>query len=192
MPKRAVFRTVAGFCLAAALASGADIPRPSPDFAINQIEGQPLQPSQFKGKVCVLAFILTTCPHCQKTIGYLSAIQKEYGPRGVQVIASAIEDMAKMNVPDFIKRFQPPFPVGFNTQTEADVYLQHPVIYVLYVPQLVFIDRQGIIRAQHAGEDKAFWEDQDAHIREQIDASLKEGPAAQKKATAAVTPKKAS
>lgn len=162
------------------MANAAKLPRPAPNFTINIIGGQDIKVSQYKGKVCVLAFILTTCPHCQKTVGLLSAIQKEYGPRGVQVIASAIEDMAKMNVPDFIKRFAPPFPVGFNTQTEADGFLQNPVIYRLYMPQLVFMDREGNIRAQHPGEDRAFWDDQDKHIRDQIDALLKEAPAHQK------------
>jgi peroxiredoxin len=159
------------------MASAAEVPRPSPDFAINMLGGQQIRVSQYKGKVCVLAFILTTCPHCQKTVGYLSAMQKEYGPRGLQVLASAIEDMAAMNVPDFIKRFQPPFPVGFSNQNDADGYLQHPVIYRLLMPQLVFIDRQGTIRAQYGGDDKFFADDQDKHIREQIEALLKEAPA---------------
>ena len=83
------------------------------------VDGQQIRLSQYKGKVCALAFILTTCPHCQKTVGFLSTMQKEYGARGFQVLASAIEDMAKMNVPDFIKRFQPPFPVGYSQQKDV-------------------------------------------------------------------------
>jgi glutathione peroxidase-family protein len=158
------------------MASAADVPRPSPDFAIAMLGGKPIHLSQYQGKVCAVAFILTTCPHCQKTVGYLSAMQNEYGPRGFQVLASAIEDMAAMNLPDFIKRFQPPFPVGFNNQNDADGYLQHPVIFRLLVPQLVFIDRQGTIRAQYGSDDKFFAEDQDKHIREQIEALLKDAP----------------
>jgi peroxiredoxin len=160
----------------AAIASAAEVPRPSPDFAIDTTDGQKILVSQYKGNVCVLAFILTTCPHCQKTVGYLSTMQNEYGPRGFQVLASAIEDMAKMNLPDFVKRFQPPFPVGFNNQNAVQEYLQHPVILRLFMPQLVFIDRQGTIRAQYAGEDKFFAEDQEKHIREQIEALLKQAP----------------
>jgi peroxiredoxin len=177
---------------AAAMASAAEVPRPSPDFAIGMTGGQQIQVSQYKGKVCVLAFILTTCPHCQKTVGYLSAMQNEYGARGFQVLASAIEDMAAMNVPDFIKRFQPPFPVGFNNQNAVQEYLQHPVMFRLLMPQVVFIDRQGTIRAQYAGDDKFFGEDQDKHIREQIEALLKDSPAPRKKRAAAAAPKKAS
>jgi peroxiredoxin len=179
MPNRGALRTFVCFAIASStwVANGADVPRPSPDFAINIIDGPQIKVSDYKGKVCVLAFILTTCPHCQKTVGYLSAIQKEYGTRGLQVVASAIEDMAKMNVPDFIKRFQPPFPVGFSSQNDVDGYLQHPVMLRLLVPQLVFIDRQGVIQAQHGGDDKFLGEDQDKNIREQIDALLKVPPA---------------
>src|ERR1700691_3032583 len=194
MPNRALFRTLAVVSLAAAVASAADVPRPSPDFEIGMNNGEPVRISQYKGKVLVLAFILTTCPHCQKTVGYLSAIQNEYGPRGFQVLASAIEDMAAMDLPDFIKRFHPPFPVGFNTQNAAQEYLQHPVILRLYMPQLVFIDRKGIIRAQYAGDDKFISEEQeqDKHLREQIETLLNEPAAPKKKRAAASAPKKTS
>lgn len=189
MPNRALLRIAAGVWIAA-IASAADVPRPSPDFPINMVDGPQIKLSQYKGKVCVLAFILTTCPHCQKTVGYLSAIQNEYGPRGVQVLASAIDDMGKLNVPDFIKNFHPAFPVGFDTQDDVDGYLQQPVIYRMYVPQLVFIDRQGIIRAQHGGDDPFLAGDQNAHIREEIDTLLKEPAPRKKSAAAASTPAK--
>ena len=187
MSTRGLLRTLSGVCLAwaianaGAIARAAALPRPSPDFAVNMVGGQQIQVSQYKGKVCALAFILTTCPHCQKTVGFLSTMQKEYGPRGFQVLASAIEDMAAMNVPDFINRFQPPFPVGFNNQNAVQEYLQHPVILRLLMPQVVFIDRQGTIRAQYAGDDKFFIDDQEKHLREQIEALLKEAPAPHKR-----------
>lgn len=170
--------------LLAAMAHAAEVPRPSPDFAINTVDGAPLQVSQYKGKVVALVFILTTCPHCQKTVGYLSTMQKEYGPRGLQVLASAVDDMGKMNVPDFVKNFQPPFPVGFTELNTALGFLQQSVIFRTYMPQMVFIDRQGTIRAQYSGDDKFFAEDQEKHIREQIETLLKEAPAAHKKASA--------
>src|ERR1017187_3432382 len=105
MPNRGVLRPLTGVCVAAAsamanaaaVASAAEVPRPSPDFAINMTGGQQIHVSQYKGKVCALAFILTTCPHCQKTVGYLATMQNEYGARGFQVLASAIEDMAARN-----------------------------------------------------------------------------------------------
>jgi len=155
------------------LACAAEVPRPSPDFSFNLTGGQQLQISQYKGKVIALAFILTTCPHCQKTVGILSTMQNEYGPRGLQVLACATEDMAAMNVPDFIQRFHPPFPVGYKFRDPVMEYLQHPTQFKMLMPQLVFIDRQEAIRAQYSGEDKFFAEDQEKHIREQIEELLK-------------------
>jgi cytochrome oxidase Cu insertion factor (SCO1/SenC/PrrC family) len=92
----------------------ADVPRPSPDFAINMNDGSQIHLSQYQGKVVVFAFILTYCSHCQFTAQILSRLQKEYGPQGLQVVASAIDPMSSLKVPDFIKQFQPGYPVGFT------------------------------------------------------------------------------
>ncbi|HLY18771.1 MAG TPA: TlpA disulfide reductase family protein [Bryobacteraceae bacterium] len=193
MLNRRFLCVLAGACLAAAPAMAAEVPRPSPDFAVDTINnGQKIHLSQYKGKVCVLAFILTTCPHCQKTVGYLSALQNEFAPRGLQVLASATEDMAAMNLPDFIQRFHPTFPVGFNNYNVVLGFLQHDPMFKLFMPQLVFIDRQGTIRAQYGGDDKFFAEDQEKHLRDQIETLLKEGQATEKKHPVPPPVKKAS
>jgi peroxiredoxin len=192
MLKNNVFRGLAGFLLVAGLAGAAEVPRQSPEYAINLLGGKQVSLSQYRGKVVALAFILTYCPHCQKTVGYLSALQNEYGPRGFQVLASAIEDMAAMALPDFIKRFQPPFPVGFNERNGVLEYLQHPAMFRLMMPQLVFIDRTGTIRAQYSGDDKFFGDDQEKNLREQVETLVKEGQSAQKKHTSGNGRKKAS
>ena len=151
-------------------------PRPSPDFAVSFNDGSQIHLSQYQGKVVVLAFILTTCPHCQFTVQTLSRLQNEYGPRGLQVIASAIQDMAALAVPDFIKQFQPGFPVGFNPRDRVLDYLQHPVVFRLLMPQAVVIDRKGIIRTQLAGDDKFFDKaEQEKNFRDVLEPLLKEG-----------------
>jgi len=181
-----------GVVLAAALGFAEEVPRPSPDIVIDQPSGQKIQLSQYKGKVCVLAFILTTCPHCQKTVGILTALQNELGPRGLQVVASATEDMAAMNVPDFITRFKPSFPVGWSNYQAVLDYLQHNRMFKMFMPQLVFLDRAGTIRAQYGGDDKFFASDQEKHLREQIETLLKEPAPGAKKPAARAPVKKAS
>jgi peroxiredoxin len=160
-------------------------PRPSPDFAVSFNDGSQIHLSQYQGKVVVLAFILTYCQHCQFAAQTLSKIQQEYGPRGLQVIASAIEDMASLAVPDFIKKFQPGYPVGFSPRNLVLDYLQHPVMFRLLMPQVVVIDRKGIIRTQLAGDDKFFDKaEQEKNFRELLEPLLKEGtvtPAARRK-----------
>jgi hypothetical protein len=42
------------------------------------------------------------------------------------------------------------------------------------MPQLVFIDRKGIVRAQYPGDDKFFKEAEETNMRNQIEALLKD------------------
>jgi peroxiredoxin len=160
------------------------LPRPSPDFAINLGQGKQVRISQYKGKTVVIAFILTYCSHCQKTIGALSKIQKDYSARGLQVLASATEDMAAAALPGFLRQFDPPFPVGVNTTEEFVTYMQHPTMLQLYMPGLVFIDKAGLIQAQYEGRD-AFLEENsvEKNIRAKVEAML--APSAAPKKTAA-------
>ena len=66
--------------LAAGLVAQAQtVPRPAGEFAISMPYGGQTLLSQYSGKVVLLAFILTTCPHCQHTTQILSAIQNDYG-----------------------------------------------------------------------------------------------------------------
>jgi hypothetical protein len=44
----------------AAVAPGAQLPRPSPDFPIHLTPSGEISPTQFKGKVVLLAFLYTT------------------------------------------------------------------------------------------------------------------------------------
>jgi thiol-disulfide isomerase/thioredoxin len=172
---------VAVLCLSLILplVQAANIPRKSPEFAISMTGGKQLLLSSYKGKAIALIFILTYCPHCQKTVQLLSKLQPEYGPKGFQALGSAIEDMAAMAVPGFIKNYNPPFPFGFNERNVVLDYLQHPVMNRLIMPQLVFVDKNFTVRAQYTGDDKKFFPDDPAamekNIRAQIEVLLKDG-----------------
>ena len=72
------------------------------------------------------------------------------------------------------------FPVGFSERGQVQEYIQHPPGKPSYVPELMFIDRHRMIRAQYAGADD-FLKDQDKNIRALVETLLKE-PATAKKA----------
>src|SRR5580765_3538585 len=146
-------RRIASMIAVTALLAAAQIPRPAGDVTINLNGGRRQQLSAYKGKPVVLAFILTSCSHCQFTTGLLSKLQAEYGPRGLQVIESAIDQGAEAFVPRFIQTFNPPFPVGFNDYTVAQDFTQHSPAKVMSMPLVVFVDRQWNIVAQFEGGD---------------------------------------
>jgi peroxiredoxin len=158
-----------------------DLPRQSPEFTIQTTNGKPLQLSQYKGRAVVLAFILTNCPHCQKAVGFLAKDAVEFAPRGLQVLASAVDIGAAQKVPGFVRDFNPPFPVGFNADPNVVLdYMQHPRAVIPHMPMLVFIDKDGIIRAQLEGDSPLLEEKvMEENLRQQIDELLK-GPAASK------------
>src|SRR5262245_43924786 len=125
--------------LAIGFAAAATIPRHSPEFAMKTADGKQILLSDYNAKTIVFAFILTTCPHCQKTIGILSKLQPEYAARGLQMLGCAIEDAAMQNLPGFINQFKPSFPVGYAGRDSVYQYLQHPSMLILHMPAVVFI-----------------------------------------------------
>lgn len=135
------------FCLLASL-QGATVPRPAAELHWTSADGQPTTLAPYKGKVVVLELMATTCPHCQQSAQVLNKLHKEYGPKGVQVLAVAFNPMAGMLVPDFVKNYQVAYPMGSTTREQVEKFLQHDPVMQLYVPQLVVIDRQGQIRVQ--------------------------------------------
>jgi thiol-disulfide isomerase/thioredoxin len=177
----------AAFSLAALLTvSAADLPRKAPDLTIHLADGRNVALSQFKGKVVALAFISTTCPHCQHYTQQLSAIQKEYAPKGVQILAAAFNDGAQSLLPAFIQQFRPEFPVGWEDRVNTLSFMQISVLNQGYVPKVVFIDRTGIIQKQYEGQD-GFFQNADKNTRAALDDMLKAPVAHSKTAVKKVT-----
>jgi thiol-disulfide isomerase/thioredoxin len=135
---RTLFVTLCGLAVAFT-GTAAETSRPSPAFSV-LLAGNPAPPpiqiSQYKGKVVLLAFIATTCPHCQDLTQKLKPLAQEYAPRGVQVIECAFNDDAEHLVTAFNQQFQPGFPVGWNNRMAVMNYLQWSILDTrpLYVP----------------------------------------------------------
>ena len=152
------------------------LPRKAPEWTISTTDGKGMALSQYKGKAVLLAFILTTCPHCRMTVGYLAKDQQTYGPRGFQVLASAIDQGVPGVIPPFVKEFQLSFPVGYNTDGNAMLALMgYGRDHLPHMPILLFVDRMGMIREQHEGSEEAsyFNEHQEQNLQKSIEALLK-------------------
>ena len=152
-----------------------ELPRQAGEWAIQTVDGKQIRIGSYRGKVVVLAFILTTCPHCQKTVGILSKLQPEYAPRGVQILASAAEAGAKTSVPGFVQNFHPPFPVGYNDDAQKLLdFWQYARARFPLMPIVLLIDRQGNVRFEHEGhDDKFFGDQQEQNFRTELDELLK-------------------
>jgi peroxiredoxin len=156
------------------------VPRPSPEFVINYPGGRQALLSSYKGKVVLLTFIFTTCPHCQSECQMLSKLYSELGPKGFQPLAVAVNPMSLMLVPDFVRDYHTNFPIGASEQPPALNYLGINMVERWVVPQIVLIDRKGVVRAQSVplGTEKL---QEEGYIRQQIEALLHEGSSVTKR-----------
>jgi hypothetical protein len=103
----------------------------------------------------------------------LSGIQKELGPKGFAVAAGVLNEDG--NIPEFIQRFNPGFPVGNINRLGAYEYMQMKSDEHVFVPFMVFIDRKGIIRSQYTGRDTILDEaSSDKTLRDEAEKFLNE------------------
>src|SRR2546427_10615733 len=82
------------------------------------------------------------------------------------------------DVPGFMRRFTPPFPVGTTENPKAYEFMQMPMFVRSFVPFLVLIDRQGVIQFQHTGSEPEYFTDdvakQASNIRAEAEKLLAE------------------
>ena len=134
--------------------TGPQIPRKAPELVIQMPGRPPLLLSHYRGYICAIAFMSTTCPHCQHLAGVLGPIQQEYAPKGVQVLGAVFNPEANTEWGAFTHTFAHDlFPIGITTDTTVGEFVEHPP-GIKYIPMMVFIDKQGVIRAQHLGIDE--------------------------------------
>jgi hypothetical protein len=91
----------------------------------------------------------------------------------VQALGIAYNPEAPVAAEPFRRTYAPNFPVGYRDRVRAEHYLQLSPIMRNYVPNLVVIDRNWVIRAQYAGDDP-FFHDSNKNLRALLDSLLKE------------------
>jgi thiol-disulfide isomerase/thioredoxin len=126
------------------------LPRKSPEFTFTDPSGKSMLLSSLKGKIVVMPFMFTTCPHCQRYAQDLTQLQKEFGPRGVVFVGTVFNDANGAMAGQFVKEFSVGFPVGYATRDQVVSYLGLSVLDRWVVPQVAIVDKKGNIVAQSA------------------------------------------
>ncbi|HEY6339911.1 MAG TPA: TlpA disulfide reductase family protein [Bryobacteraceae bacterium] len=170
-----------------ALAMG-PVPRPAPNLDFVDANGKHVVLSSYRGKVVVLQFLLTTCPHCQNMSMMLSKMQAEFGPRGFQALGVAYNVMdeptttpaqAGAAARDYASKYAAGFPVGYDPHEPILAFLSDSVLDRLGFPQVVVVDKKGVIRAQSEPQGTAALQDEHT-LTMLVDNLLKEGAISKK------------
>lgn len=114
-----------------------------PDLGSLQIEGE--LPPDLSGKIILLDFWASWCGPCKASFPMLEKLHKDYGPRGLVIIAVNQDENAK-DMNNFLKKN----PASFTVIRDA----AHQIIKqadVQAMPSSFLVDHNGVIIYSHAG-----------------------------------------
>lgn len=130
--------------------TGLRIGQAAPLFTLPSFDGQQHSLSDYLGKVVILDFWRTTCPHCLSSMPHLQDFLTRFGEQGFVVITVVVNHawqdatnlFAKEGYTDFVSLYEPD---GLD-QRPSNVYNVHSV------PHTLLIDRYGVIRYTGSSE----------------------------------------
>ncbi|MBV8730139.1 MAG: TlpA family protein disulfide reductase [Acidobacteriia bacterium] len=137
--------TIRSLSIVAALAAAifaADTSRRAPGFSLTDAKGQEHDLADYRGKVIVLDFMQTACPHCNAFASVLSQIEQKYGDR-VAILSIVNPPDTPNTVVSFAMAHKISYPILFDCGQVAYSYLRSPAFDI---PHLYLIDPNGAIR----------------------------------------------
>jgi len=136
--------------LAACFAAGAQtvslVGNRAPEFTRKDFSSARIDLAGYRGKVVLLDFWATWCASCQVEMPTFVQWQRDYGPRGLQVIGISMDDDPAL-ARKLSAKLELNYPVAMGDEKLGQLYGG-----VLGLPLTYLIDRKGIIRAKFQGE----------------------------------------
>ena len=158
---------------ASPLVAQAPAVRKSPELSITKPSGDDLLLSSFKGKVVVVEFLFLGSSHCLQLAEMLNRLQADLGSLGFQAVGVAFGPHSDIAMVGHVaERLHLTYPFGDSTSENVDAYLGRQGAEKLKIPQMIVIDRKGMIRAT-TGTGNPTLEDE-ALIRVVLEPLLKE------------------
>jgi peroxiredoxin len=118
----------------------------APDFTLQNLKGEDVTLSSFRGKTVMINFWAVWCDPCVKELPSIQNVSKEWSSKGLVVLAIAVKENEQLDtVEQYITQNSYTFPVLFDSQGINSVY------NATYLPTTFFIDTEGIIKKIQVG-----------------------------------------
>ena len=118
---------------------------PAPAFNLTDLNNQPVDASNYHGKVLLVDFWATWCVPCEAEIPHLVEWQEQHAKDGLQVIGLSMDDTAGP-VKSYVEKKKMQYPVAM-----ADEKTIAQFGGVLGLPANFVIGRDGKVIARHVG-----------------------------------------
>src|SRR6266404_4187413 len=137
-------RTIISTLLCAVALIAADTAnRRAPGFALPDSKMQVYDLADYRGKIVILEFMQTDCPHCAAFAAVLNEVQQKYGDRvAILAVANSAHDNQN-TVAQYISGHQVRYPVLFDAGQMAYSYFRSGSFDN---PHIYLIDSNGNIR----------------------------------------------
>jgi cytochrome c biogenesis protein CcmG/thiol:disulfide interchange protein DsbE len=153
-----------------------ELPRPdgsgdTPEMAIPMLQGAEVKLSSLRGKVVILDFFLSTCPHCRDHAPHMVELYNQYRNQGLTVLGLAADPPEKKESIDaFIKELKVTYPVGYVTTEVIAYYVDS---HDHSVPQIILFGPDGKMARRLIG-----WNDEiGKELKEAVMTQMKRLPA---------------
>jgi thiol-disulfide isomerase/thioredoxin len=118
------------------------LPASALDTELETVDGKPFKLADLKGKVLVIDLWATWCGPCRSSTPELVSLQKEFGPRGFEVIGLDIDPGS--DTPEDVKAFADEFDINYKLAF-AERELAMSLMRGGNIPQSLVVGRDGRI-----------------------------------------------
>jgi len=115
------------------------------DFALNDLQGNPVLLSDFRGKSVMVNFWAVWCGPCRYEIPAMVQLHRELQGQGFEILAVNVGDSPD-KAASFAEQYGITFPVLLDRSAKVAVAYS-----VNAIPTSVFVDGSGIVRAVRVG-----------------------------------------
>jgi len=117
----------------------------APEFALNDLEGNKVKLSDYRGKVVIIDFWATWCGPCRKGIPDFVELQETYGEDKLAILGINLDQGNPEEVLAMVKKFANQYEINYPVLM-ANPYVVNAYGGITSIPTTFIVDKEGFVR----------------------------------------------